>query len=852
MRFHLRALIFAFPFALWADFDWSCSPPAEAPDGWSLFSPSERERLFPAPQWKPDFRGIDKSRLRPAPAPGVHPRIYIAPGDVPEIRNRIRNSKAAALAYERLCEATEGFFHEGDIVDVEEAQVITEKPKFDLMKGEAAGAADPLALDEKPTRTLKKTPIQRLVDGLATPDEYDNAEKSEGLRLSIVPALAMNALRALIDDDPRRGKRVATALATYGRICQVRMAAGKSIGAYRPLHALAQAYDYAHAFMSDAQRDDVRKAIVKSLTDPVRFLDGAMYGVGHPRPSHNWVSLVTQHILILSLAIEGEQGYNPQTTAAMAQTSERWVHYWWGAKGCSNEGMGKCQLNATCFLSLARRGNWLICHPHVRRAIDSFYPSIMQPWGYTVTTHSGWGGSGNPLRLGDILPMKFIAPDDPVVDFVYRNAVGDDYERIGPMDVILAVDWTGPRNWRQHAREANVPVNYLDPGRAMLCARDRWDPEGMWLQFLCDQQWTAHMQMEIGNFMLTSHGRPWAHFIHANDSVGASSYHSVLLIDGIQQGGLGRMTAQRANAHACFATADWAPVYNHYVTGPEEKPTVNDYRPLSPVAAPFGGWRGEFDWRNGWLKREPPVDWKARPVLELDYAHRTIGMVRGPNPYVLILDDVQPKDGLTHYFAWYMQVPNDVVVASMVNHQVNEFAFLDILLAAEADSPVSTDTLFTNFGHRSVRKGSPCLLVRVLKIRTDPGRHSPVPGVLEAYNNVPHWPNTSLKPVGKRLKIETWAKSPGYRVLLYPHRHGEELPKTQWEEKGKRLRVIFKHQMDVFDFDYTPGDQPRFVLQHNEVAKGVESTLKFGMNVDAMEEALEGLDDAPAPLPGLQ
>lgn len=330
--------------------------------------------------------------------------------------------------------------------------------------------------------------------------------------------------------------------------------------------------------------------------------------------------------------------------AAMTETSERWIQYWWGANGCSFEGMGKNQLNASHYIALARRGNWLICHPHVRRVIDSFYPSIMQPSGYAVTAHSGWGGSGNPLRLGDVLPMKWLAPDDPVVDFVYRNAVHDDYERIEPLDVVFAMDWTGPENWEEHSEAAGVPVNYVDRGRAMLCARSSWDTDATWLQFLCDQQWTAHMQMEIGNFLLTAYGKNWAQFIHANDSVGPSSYHSVLLIDGVQQHGLGRMVAVGQSESACFATADWSPAYNRYVTSPTEKPTYNDHHPLAPLKAPYADMKDDFSWRNGWLKVPAPGDWRADPIYEVDHAYRTIGMVRGPRPYVLVVDDVRKDD----------------------------------------------------------------------------------------------------------------------------------------------------------------------------------------------------------------
>jgi hypothetical protein len=336
----------------------------------------------------------------------------------------------------------------------------------------------------------------------------------------------------------------------------------------------------------------------------------------------------------------------------------------------------------------------------------------------------------------------------------------------------------------------------------------------------------------------------WGAFIHANDSVGPSSYHSVLLIDGVQQGGLGRMVAQRSSASACFATADWAPAYNRHVTARNEKPTYNDYHPLAPFAAPFADWRGEFSWRDPWSKTPPPATWQAKPVYEVDHAFRTIGLVRGPHPYVLVIDDVR-KDNSVHLYEWFMQVESDVVVASMANRKIAEFEFMDIILASERDArPGKPDSWAGQHGHRTIRQGAPCLLVRVLNINVDKKHQVPLPGVLETWNNVPWWPNTELKPVGKRLKIQTWAVEPEFRVLMFPHRHGEELPKSSWERKREVLRVTWADQMDEYTFDYTPQGRPTFVLEHSEPGRRVEDTFRFGVEIDAVEGVLDADEKA--------
>jgi hypothetical protein len=828
-----------------APYDWR-APPPRAPKG-EVFTPAERAAFFPSPRYTPDRTGLDAARLRPAPAAGTHPRVYVTPGDLPEIRARIKTSKAAGMAYEKLRAETATFFEEGERVEKEDVKVISQRPKMQLKAQENPADDLDIGLDEEDNTVFRKTTAAALADGSATVDLLNGGQKDHA-RIELTRMLALNALRALLDDDEKRGARVAAALATYGKLCLAQMAAGKPIGAYRPVHYLTLAYDYAAPFMSDAQRQPVRKAIATSLTQPFRFLDGAMYGVGHPRPSHNWMSLVSQYIMCLAMVIEGEDpgipgigpDYAAQAVKTIADSATRWVHYFYDRSGASFEGLGKCQLNAFHYVALARRGNPLLYHPHVRRHLDSWLPALLQPWGYQYTAHSGWGGSYNSLRTADLMPMKWLLPDDRKLDFVYRNAVQDDYSRIEPLDVIFATDCKGPKDWAAHAKWAGMPVGHVSRGRAMLNARSGWQQDAAWLQVVCDQQWTAHMQTEIGNFMFSSHGRAWAYFIHANDSVGASSYHSVLLIDGVQQKGLGRMLNAGAGDIAAFATVDWAPAYNGYVDKPTQKPSYNDYHPLAPIDAPYAASRTtEFSWRDPWEKKTVPADWKAETALPLKHAYRTVGMVRGPRPYVLVMDDVQPADGALHSFDWYMQLESDVVVVSITNKTIKGFEFKDILLASDHDAHMATkEGVAKSFGHRVVKKGKRALLVRLLRSNTAPGRHSPAPGVLETYNNVPSWPNTDLRPVGKRLKIQTWARNPEYLVMLYPHRIGDELPKTTWEGEDA-LQVSFKGQLDLFTFTKLPDGRPAFTLNQTAGVGSREKRFVLGHQVDELDDAME-------------
>lgn len=825
-----------------ANFDWSVpplkgdQPVKKGQKKKEYFTPAERDKLFPPFKIKYDFKGVNKSRIKPVPKPNVHPRLLITPDDLPEIRSRIKSSRAAGLAYKKLCEETENFFNKGTMVAKEEQQIINEKPKLETEGLVEQNDDVEIELDEKPDQVFQAGDIEALANGSATSDLLES-EQNDHQRISLTRPLALNALLALIDQDDKRGKRVAAALTHYAKLGLERLKKKQGVGAYRPVYYTTLAYDYAHPFMTEEQRSVVRKFLTEGLKNPW-LLDGAMYGVGHKRPSHNWVSLVTHYILLWNLVIQGEEGYNAIATKTMTETCERWIQYFWGKSGCSFEGMGKNQLNSQTYIALARQGNWLICHPHIRRAIDSFYPAIMQPWGYEMTSHSGWGGSHNKLRLGDVLPMKFIAPKDPAVDFVYRNAVGDNYENIGALDVIWAMDWTGPKDWSKHAEQSGISKNFFSPGRSMLCARSEWKKDAMWLQFLCDQQYTAHMQMEIGNFLMSSHNRVWAAFIHANDSVGSSSHHNVLLMDGVEQGGLGRMVRQHSSDFANFATADLSPSYNGYVKSINQQPTYNDYHPLAPLKVPFASSKIGFDWRDPWQKIPLDKNWQADPRYEIEYGYRTLGMVKGATPYLLIMDNMKKKgDNQPHLFEWYMQVENDLILASMIKKDVKGFSFMDIILCSEK-SVVGEGFM----GHKEIRKGDPCLLVRLLRVNKTPKHHTPLPGVLETWNNVPMWPNTDLKPLGKRLKLYTWAQDPSFLVMIYPHRWGEVIPKTTWKNNGKLLQISTSRQIDIFNFDNKDGEIHKFKLTHSDLREGKEKALNYGEKNADIEDILDAKD----------
>ena len=117
------------------------------------------------------------------------------------------------------------------------------------------------------------------------------------------------------------------------------------------------------------------------------------------------------------------------------------------ASGASYEGMAK---NSPCLrhlIALAKRGEMLIGHSHARRHIDRFRLHSMQPWGGGWIEDGNWGGNLNRGHLDDFVAMKWAFPDDPKVDFLYRNAARPEdcltgvYPELFPSDYDRTVSW---------------------------------------------------------------------------------------------------------------------------------------------------------------------------------------------------------------------------------------------------------------------------------------------------------------------------------------------------------------------------------------------------------------------------
>jgi hypothetical protein len=116
-------------------------------------------------------------------------------------------------------------------------------------------------------------------------------------------------------------------------------------------------------------------------------------------------------------------------------------------------------------------------------------------------------------------------------------------------------------------------------------------------------------------------------------------------------------------------------------------------------------------------------------------------------------------------------------------------------------------------------KGDRQLLVRVLAMNHEAGWHRTQarPSVrLETIEKKDTTaPDGRSFGADKRLVIPTRAASPGYRILLFPHRAGDPLPATSWSSDGTELTIKLGDVTDSVRFDTGPDGRARVTLRRD-------------------------------------
>ncbi len=610
-----------------------------------------------------DLDGYASERFKPVPAPGVHPRLLFNPEDVPDLRRRVTETREgrAAMAVIR-----------------KHLRILTEEE-------------------------WASTGYQELVEG-RKPAAFDTwTERGKG---GVIPRnwmgilLEQEAFRCLIDDDAEGGRRVGAALATYASILEPLVAASRERGrsaamenipgeiraelpiqeygpvmkelpgpVYQGQMSLGLAYDFAHTYMTEEQRAQVRRLLATSTRD-LRTFGMGITGLlqGNWQPFH-WQGAVN------ALAIEGEEGSDPRVVDAFVQAVDIYAHYFFTRDGSPTEGLGKGTLGTWAFPFAAKRGSKALAYPRVRQSVSRFLALSLQPWeGKEFLTFGAWGGARTQI-LGprNVLALRYAYPEDPAIALVARNVDPGSPASITAGPVLAAIFASedilpeDPGACAEVLKE--IPLAHIDPQLAMFAAKSGWGADDVAIQSRVKSLQQGHACDGYGMFALSAQGRVWSLYPNSRRGPMNGAELSTILIEGKPTGAYpGKMVDFAHTSGISWGAFDLKTSWAHtaeirQAAGDLPDPsTPNDWIGMEPWKLKVPGadkpWSDHPHFSNLATRKGPLY---LRPYLPVEHAFRTVGLVRGAQPYSLVIDDLR-QDNERRLYRWQMITENDIVV----------------------------------------------------------------------------------------------------------------------------------------------------------------------------------------------
>ncbi|WOO39922.1 hypothetical protein [Rubellicoccus peritrichatus] len=461
----------------------------------------------------------------------------------------------------------------------------------------------------------------------------------------------------------------------------------------------ALAYDYLYNVMTPEQRGICREALSIATKDLV------CWGMNFPRGRgiSNWYGYHGE-LAPMILAIEGEEGYRPDQWEKFSQMIRDWAEVHIYESGGSNEdgytintSMREGQF---ALIAMARRGENHYARPNIKNYFKWIALSLVpgEDTGETV------GYSSNRVAPYESAPVlaRWAMPGDPYVNYYFRQYKGADYSRqnrwqYAPWSTMLGMNWEDTETLPLDMGELDLPLTAVFPYQGLFITRSNWSDEASYLNMLARQDawYDRHENVDRGRFVFAALGRrwaidrPWALATQSKD-------HSLVHIDGIGQAeakvGRGKAPNAQLIEHAdvdlevqidgdygimSYAVMDLSNAYNWLWTHSWDKPGEG----WEPETRTFEeiGWIWEREGQPEALhgsdnKTVPEYNFEGlnlwrKPNNPVEFCWRTGILVRGENPYAMIIDDVK-KDDEARTYDWYMPIPDDVDFVPISKNQV--------------------------------------------------------------------------------------------------------------------------------------------------------------------------------------
>ncbi|MGA2502232.1 MAG: hypothetical protein ABSH20_31195, partial [Tepidisphaeraceae bacterium] len=446
----------------------------------------------------------------------------------------------------------------------------------------------------------------------------------------------------------------------------------------------------------------------------------------------------------------------------------------------------------------------------VMRKSDHFRSNV-----YIYDHHDG----GGDYRQTHVLLMKYMYPDDPLVDYIYGvNADSFEASVFNPFYTAMfgldpGVNGRTPTLPEVAARKA-LPLTKLDPQQGLVVVRSGWQETDAMLYF--DEGWlnTGHMHAEKSNFSFYALGRPWSippgyHIVESNYQSLVSIQDPAYADDPETQGYIGEspsIVPKGSKYPSCFPTPPGHLL--EVVDGPGQLYTIMagdaktayDYcinDKLKSVEPAKG--RNERAYPgvvNDMLSRWPDgryvlvenrnsfFQWKekfAPNYNPVQYAFRTILFVRGKRPYALIVDDIR-KDDTPRNYRWSMNCTNAFGPPSgMFADAQGKPVASSLILTPGA---TATEATLLHVPDQGDAPGLPRLLLRDVS-ELDNSRQPAI-----AIKSLLDRDMAKEAPPSNRVFVDrNRVVEPNYKMLLFPYRTGEKLPRTTWDKASDTVTI---------------------------------------------------------------
>ena len=747
------------------------------------YSNEEIAKYFSAPlSYQYDYTGLAKDRIKSPPAPGIHPRVLFNPEELPDLRKRLAETKPGKMVMTRI----------------------------------RAGLAENLT----GTKAKFGAFYNQVASGKHTPDLLKDQ--------SDAPYFVMyEAFRCLVDQDDVGGKKVAAAITSIAKMDRellsksrekiIAKSGDKAAHDYQSQTGECQwgllglGYDFAYNWMTEDQRSTVRDTLADA-TAGMWFIGTETLPALRANTS-NWTPMHMRFIYLIT-AIEGEKGYDPAAYQRCVDGYKRFLTVNLFPAGEMFEGMGKNWIMSENVFPMMKRGEKLLSLVNVRNQATGYYLHAMFPWGKSggkcFTFYDSLGGRGNGISGDDLHVLKYLYPNDPTLDFVYRNSVGENYERFDGtlrfghlMNVypaltraVFAQEYDSSVTWEESMKRATAgkPLTYFSEDTCNLITASAWNPDALQLHFLTKAIPGGHVYSDRTHFSVYGLGRTWAIYKplrQVKEQYGPAN-RSVVLIDGAGVSTvMTKCVAMDDSPGATWIAADAKTAYDYAWAGTRDKGAIkppftgNDFR-LHKSNLPWM----DLPWGDlpNWQTSVKDVGLMCKPNTPVQRAFRTAGLVRGKHPYVLVMDDIQ-KDSAAHEYRWNMVLEDDLV-------------------AMPDEKDLAADVTLGEKGLPADK--SRRMLVRVLQAD---GADMAKPAFLNA-DDVPNPPNTKPTRISK-LSILANSVAPNFKVLLFPHLAGEEIPVTSFNKDRTQLTVKWSDQTDVLTFTSAPNGRTRIGATRN-------------------------------------